>query len=130
MPVLEGFSTRAGAQQRSQCTRLQVRIQVVPLAQLQHGAEAVVINLEHVEQAYDADVLHALHDAVLARLGSARAPSDNRQNRITQPTAAAHRVAHVAALVLLLPRRQQLVHLAGDVPPLLHIVRLCSRAAR
>ncbi len=49
-------------------TRLEVDVQVVALAQLEHSAKAVVVNLKHVKQAHDGVVLHALHDAVLARL--------------------------------------------------------------
>ena len=49
-------------------TRLEVHVQVVALAKLQHSAEAVIIDLKHVEQAHNCIVLYALHDAVLTRL--------------------------------------------------------------
>eukprot|EP00740_Mantoniella_antarctica_P013966 CAMPEP_0181387282 /NCGR_PEP_ID=MMETSP1106-20121128/23629_1 /TAXON_ID=81844 /ORGANISM="Mantoniella antarctica, Strain SL-175" /LENGTH=198 /DNA_ID=CAMNT_0023507637 /DNA_START=149 /DNA_END=741 /DNA_ORIENTATION=- len=81
--------------------RLETRVQVVPRAQLQHRAEAVLVHLEHVDQAHHRRVPHLLVDAALAR-----------------------GVAHVRALALLAPLRAQLVQLARHLAHVHRVVRL------
>ena len=74
----------------------EVKVEVVAVAVLEHGAERVGVDLEHVEQADDARVVQLLVDVVLAQ-----------------------RVLDVVGLLVVLPVLVQLVDLAGHVPLLL-----------
>uniref|UniRef100_A0A182IS39 Uncharacterized protein n=1 Tax=Anopheles atroparvus TaxID=41427 RepID=A0A182IS39_ANOAO len=79
-----------------------VEVEIVPVAVLQHGAERVRVDLEHVVQLHHARVIQRLVDVVLPE----RVPSKNTERK-----------ARLTVFV-------ELVHLARDVALLLQVERL------
>ena len=77
---------------------LQVEVKVVTVTVLEHGAEAVGVNLEHIVQVDNARVLQRLVDVVLPQ-----------------------RVLNVVRLFVVLPVLVELVDLAGNVLLVLEI---------
>lgn len=80
---------------------LEIKVQIMSITILEHRAERIGIDLEHIVQTHHARMVELLVDVVLAQ-----------------------RVLYVVSLLVILPVLVQLVNLAGNVALLLQIERL------